>query len=148
MPRDNFIPGSPREWLARAKGSLALAKQSKVEEAFWEDQCFLAQQAAEKALKAVYQSRGLPFRYSHDLEELGKRLEDSGIEIPADVKEAIVLTRYAVETRYPGTVEAITEEEYDTVAKLEVRLVPPFVKGGLGGISVCHDHTKSPPTPL
>ena len=36
----------------------------------------------------------------------------------------------------------------DTVAKLQVRLVPPCVKGGLGGISVCHDHAKSPPTPL
>jgi HEPN domain-containing protein len=112
MPRDNSIPGNPREWLARAKGSLALAQQQKVDEAFWEDQCFLAQQAAEKALKAVYQSRGLPFRYTHDLEELGKGLEDGGIEIPSEVKEAIVLTRYAVETRYPGTVEPITEEEY------------------------------------
>ncbi len=57
MPPESFSPGSPQEWLARAKGSLALAQQSKVEEAFWEDQCFLAQQAAEKALKAVYQSR-------------------------------------------------------------------------------------------
>ena len=36
----------------------------------------------------------------------------------------------------------------DTVAKLQVRLVPPFVKGGLGGISVCHDHTKSPRPPF
>ena len=112
MPRDKPRPSSPREWLARAKGSLALARQSKVKEAFWEDQCFLAQQAAEKALKAIYQSRGLPFRYIHDLEELGKGLEDAGIEVPSHVKEAIVLTRYAVETRYPGIVEPITEEEY------------------------------------
>jgi HEPN domain-containing protein len=108
MPRDDPLPGSPREWLARAKGSLALAKQSKVKEAFWEDQCFLAQQAAEKALKAVYQSRG----HIHDLEELGKGLEDAGVGVPSEVKEAIVLTRYAVETRYPGIVEPITEEEY------------------------------------
>ena len=112
MPRDKPLPGSPREWLVRAEGSLAQARQSKVKEAFWEDQCFLAQQAAEKALKAIYQSRGLPFRYIHDLEELGKGLEDAGIEVPSHVKEAIVLTRYAVETRYPGIVEPITEEEY------------------------------------
>jgi HEPN domain-containing protein len=39
------------DWLVRAKSSLALAKQAKPQEAFWEDQCFLAQQAAEKALK-------------------------------------------------------------------------------------------------
>ena len=99
MPRDNTIPGSPQEWLARARGNLALAKQSKVEGAFREDLCFLAQQAAEKALKAVYQSRQLTFRYIHDLEELGKGLEDDGIEVPSEVKEAIVLTRYAVETQ-------------------------------------------------
>lgn len=72
----------------------------------------MAQQAAEKALKAVYQSRGIPFRYIHDLEELGKGLEDAGVEVPSIVKEAIVLTRYAVETRYPGIVEPVTEEEY------------------------------------
>jgi len=59
MPPDESIPGSAQDWLARARGSLALAKQPKPEGAFWEDQCFLAQQAAEKALKAVYQARGL-----------------------------------------------------------------------------------------
>lgn len=46
----------------RAKGHLALAKQPKPEGAFWEDQSFLAQQAAEKALKAVY----LPVRRRPD----------------------------------------------------------------------------------
>ena len=123
MPQDKPIPGSPQEWLARAKGSLALAKQSKVEAAFWEDQCFLAQQAAEKALKAVYQSQGLQFRYTHDLEELGKGLEDSGVEVSPKVKEAIILTRYAVETRYPGTVEPITEEEYQEAIQLAEAVV-------------------------
>ena len=83
----------------------------------------LAQQAAEKALKAVYQSRALPFRYIHDLEELGKGLEDAGIEVPSEVKEAIILTRYAVETRYPGIVEPITEEEYQSAIHLAEEVV-------------------------
>ena len=123
MPRDSSTPGSPQEWLARAKGNLALAKQSKVEGSFREDLCFLAQQAAEKALKAVYQSRELPFRYIHDLEELGRGIEDDGIEIPPEVKEAIILTRYAVETRYPGIVEPITEEEYQSAIHLAEEVV-------------------------
>jgi HEPN domain len=59
MPPDKSIPGSVQDWLVRAKGHLALATQPKPAGAFWEDQCFLAQQAAEKALKAVYQHRGL-----------------------------------------------------------------------------------------
>ena len=51
MPPDRDIPGNPQEWLERAKGHLALAKQPKPEGAFWEDHCFLLQQAAEKAVK-------------------------------------------------------------------------------------------------
>jgi hypothetical protein len=36
--------GTPEEWLRRAKGNLALAKQRKPKEAYWEDLCFEAQQ--------------------------------------------------------------------------------------------------------
>lgn len=123
MPPDRVIPGSPLDWLVRAQGSLVLAKQPKPEGAFWEDQCFLAQQAAEKALKAIYQHKGLLFRYTHDLEELGKGLEDSGVPIPPVVKEAIVLTRYAFETRYPGPFEPVTEEEYREAVRLAEAVV-------------------------
>jgi HEPN domain-containing protein len=123
MPPEKIIPGSPLDWLARAKGSLALAKQPKAEEAFREDQCFLAQQAAEKALKAVYQLKGILFRYTHDLEELGLGLEDRGVPIPPDVKGAIILTRYAFETRYPGPFEAVTEEEYQEAIRLAEAVV-------------------------
>lgn len=118
MPLDESAQGGSLDWLARAKGSLALAKQSKPEEAFWEDQCFLAQQAAEKAIKAVYIQKGLFFRHTHDLEELGKGLEDQGFSIPDAVKEAIVLTKYAVETRYPGIYEPVTDEEYQEAVGL------------------------------
>jgi HEPN domain-containing protein len=91
---------------------LALAAQPKPEGALWEDQCFLAQQAAEKALKAVYQHRGLMFEFVHDLRKLGKGLEQAGLRIPQEVQEAIVLTKYAFETRYPGPFEPVTEAEY------------------------------------
>lgn len=112
MPRDKPIPGSAEDWLARAKGNLALASQSKLDEVFWEDLVFQAQQAAEKAMKAIYRLKGLQFRYTHDLEELGKGLEDSGLPIPLIVKEAVILTKYALQTRYPGPIEPVTEEEY------------------------------------
>ena len=123
MPPDKPIPGSAYDWLVRAKGSLALAKQPKPEGAFWEDQCFLAQQAAEKAIKAVYQHQGLLFRYTHDLEELGKGLEDHGVPIPPVVKEAVILTRYAFETRYPGLFEPVTAEEYQEAVRLATAVV-------------------------
>jgi len=123
MPPDREIPGSPQAWLERAKGHLALATQPKPAGAFWEDQCFLLQQAAEKALKAVYQQLGLVFRYTHDLEELGTQLETSGVPIPPVVREAVILTRYAFETRYPGPFEPVTEDEYREAIRLAEAVV-------------------------
>ena len=40
-------PGSASDWLARAKGDLALAKVDLPQGGFYEDLCFHAQQAAE-----------------------------------------------------------------------------------------------------
>jgi len=45
-------PDNPAEWLHRARSSLALARQ-KTTDVLYEDLCYQAQQAAEKALKAV-----------------------------------------------------------------------------------------------
>jgi len=112
MPQDSQAPGSPRDWLARAKGDLALARVPLPEGAFYDDLCFHAQQAAEKALKAVYQHHGWIFRYTHDLEELVTGLKDHGLEIPTAVDEAIVLTGFAWEARYPSLGEPVTAEEY------------------------------------
>jgi HEPN domain-containing protein len=91
---------------------LALACAPLPPEAFYEDLCFHAQQAAEKALKAVYLRHGWTFRYTHDLEELVTNLKHKGLAIPAAVDEAIVLTSFAWEARYPGVTEPVTEEEY------------------------------------
>lgn len=112
MPRNPGQPGSPQEWLRRAKSNLALARQSKSEEIYWEDLCFETQQAAEKALKAVLISRGIPFRYVHDLAELLTLVENHGIELPETVRMAASLTDYSVEARYPGPFEPVTEDEF------------------------------------
>ncbi|MGH9198654.1 MAG: HEPN domain-containing protein [Acidimicrobiia bacterium] len=76
---------------------------------FYEDLCFHAQQAAEKALKSVYLHFGWAFRYVYDLEELMTGLRQHGSLVPAAVEEAVVLTSYALEARYPGLAEAVTE---------------------------------------
>lgn len=82
MPLRRKVPGTPQEWLARAKSNLAMARREKTEEVFWEDLCFETQQAAEKALKAVLQSRAIRFRYVHSLEELIIPLSDTGLWFP------------------------------------------------------------------
>ena len=66
---------------------------------------------------------GLVFRYTHDLEELGTRLETSGVSIPSVVREAVILTRYAFETRYPGPFEPVTDDEYREAVRLTEAVV-------------------------
>jgi len=111
-------PGTAEDWLSRAKGDLSLAKVPLPEGGYYEDLCFHAQQAVEKAIKAVYVRYGLSFRYTHDLSELISGLEKGGIPVPRDVKDAEVLTSYAWEARYPGLYEPVTEEEYREAVEL------------------------------
>jgi HEPN domain-containing protein len=117
MPQDRFVPGSAEDWLSRARGDLAIAKAPLPEGAFFEDLCFHAQQAAEKALKAVYQQHGWGFRYTHDLEELIAGLKEKGLELPTDVVEADVLTGFAWESRYPGLGEPVSKGEYEEAVR-------------------------------
>jgi HEPN domain-containing protein len=122
-PPERFTPDDPREWLNRAVSNLALAK-SKVAGAYLEDLCFEAQQAAEKAIKAVMIKRSIEFPYVHDLARLLSMLEEAGEEIPEVVRKAEELTRYAVVTRYPGIARPVSEQEYAeavAVAKEVVR---------------------------
>jgi HEPN domain-containing protein len=112
MPEDRPIPGSPQDWLAHARSDLTFVRLPLPEGALYEDLCFHAQQAAKKALKAVCQYYGWMFRYTHDLEELVRGLKGHGVKIPPEVDEAIVLTSFAWEARYPGLAEPVIHEEY------------------------------------
>ncbi|MFH0342052.1 MAG: HEPN domain-containing protein [Chromatiales bacterium] len=49
--------------------------------------CFHAQQAVEKALKAVLTIKHIDFRRTHDLEELANLLADVGIALPFALRE-------------------------------------------------------------
>ena len=96
---------------------MALAKVPRPKDALWEDLCYHAQQAAEKALKAVLVKRKIPFRFVHDLNELIDTLEKHGQKMPEQVKGSIILTGYAVATRYPGNYEPVSKDEWkDAVA--------------------------------
>lgn len=61
---------------------------------------FHAQQAAEKALKAVLVMRGVEYRRSHDLSYLGELLESSGLALGDDLAGLDELTPFAVQLRY------------------------------------------------
>ena len=54
----------------------------------YEDLSFHAQQAAEKAIKAVYVKLGMRFPYTHDIAELLSSLARSSVHLEDDVKAA------------------------------------------------------------
>jgi HEPN domain-containing protein len=65
---------------------------------------FHAQQAAEKAIKAVLSHKGVEFRRTHDLIALLDLLEDNALCAPPHADWLDELNPYAVEARY-GTIE-------------------------------------------
>ena len=111
-PNHKRVPGSPEDWLAHAESDLKLAQLAANDPHIMAGQvCFHAQQAAEKSIKAVLLLRRIEFPLTHDLEELLKISEDQGLLPSEEVQEAVHLTPYAVETRYPGYLEQITEDD-------------------------------------
>lgn len=105
-------PDKPGDWLARARSNLLLAESGRQRGVFLEDLCFEAQQAAEKAIKAVCIFYKIEFPKTHSLITLTGLLEQTGVQLPPEVMEANALTSYAVQARYPDWDEAVTESEY------------------------------------
>jgi len=110
MPK-RLDPADPREWLNRARSSLRHSR-SREEGVYLEELCFDAQQAAEKAVKAVLVSRRIRFPYVHDLEVLLNSLAENGVAVPDGIWVARKLTPYAVEARYPSVAREVTDEQY------------------------------------
>ncbi len=92
------------EWVAKAEGDLtsALRERRARKAPNYDAACFLAQQCAEKYLKALLQENSIVFAKTHDLVVLYKLL------LPIDPSWAAMhddldkLTAYAVDFRYPG----------------------------------------------
>jgi HEPN domain-containing protein len=125
-----FPPDDPREWLNRAKSNLRQAR-SETEGVYLEDLCYDAQQAAEKAIKAVLIHRKVRFPYVHDLAELVTLLRQPGQALPPSLEEAAKLTRYAVASRYPGFIEAASREEHQEAVAIAESVIR-WAEGVLG----------------
>jgi HEPN domain-containing protein len=104
-------PGTPQGWLRRARSDLEIARVHRNSGIMLEDLCFHAQQAAEKALKAVLIAHAVPFPKTHNIRTLLDLLPRDLLP-PDEVISAAALTDYAVLARYPGDVEPVTEGEY------------------------------------
>jgi HEPN domain-containing protein len=89
----------------------------------FETLCFHAQQAAEKSIKAVLLHKGIRFPYTHNISRLTDLLNESRIPWPEELGRASKLTDYAMETRYPGPLEEVTEEEYRQAVEIAQRVL-------------------------
>ena len=113
--------GPPRhlEWLDHASSDLAIGRLALGRAGVRQEMvCFHAQQAAEKAVKAVLVARQIPFPFTHDLDLLVARLTQSGLPLTGALDDAGRLTPYAVEARYPGAFGAVSRD--DAAAALDV----------------------------
>jgi HEPN domain-containing protein len=92
-----------RAWLAKAKldRKAAAHEASAPAEGLWGDVVFHAQQAAEKSLKAFLAWHGVPFRKTHNLEDLGQRCVALDATLQPVADQAAPLSEYAWEFRYP-----------------------------------------------
>ncbi len=73
--------------------------------------CFHSQQAAEKYLKAFLVRNGVDFPKTHDIQEVLDLVEPIDTDLAHSLEDAIALTQYAVEARYPGGMPEPDAEE-------------------------------------
>lgn len=83
--------------------------------------CFHAQQCVEKYIKALLTQSGIAVRKTHNLVALWRALPVAQAAAFKD-EDLAILTRYAVQQRYPEDYEPVTVEEAATMVRLMTEL--------------------------
>jgi HEPN domain-containing protein len=109
-------------WLAYAESDLAVARGVDWPGVLTETLCFHAQQAAEKAIKAVLVAAGIEPSRTHDLAVLLAAVPE-GTTIGIDRVSVAALTVYAVAGRYPGDDEPVGAEEHAEALATAIEVV-------------------------
>ena len=113
-----------KKWLERAESNLKRAEQPPIPGTAFEDYCFDAQQAAEKALKSIFVHEGITFPFTHDLEDLVSLFRRSiNLPVPEFRNEIAFLSDFAATTRYPGWGEPVNEAELVRARKMAQQTV-------------------------
>ena len=106
-----------REWGEKAHQDLLDAQQL-LNVRSYANAAFHAQQSAEKALKSVLVLHQHEYPYSHDIEEILKRISPLSPELAETCARAATLSPFAVTTRYPGkTVDLVQAERAVEIAE-------------------------------
>lgn len=100
-----------RAWLVHARSDLELACVKKTPKIHYEHLCFHAQQTAEKSIKALLLWSHVEIPRTHDLSYLTDLLPEKLVR-PPHLLVLPVLTKYAVQFRYPGQETSVTRKDY------------------------------------
>jgi HEPN domain-containing protein len=110
---------SPRDegqrWLEQAQADLKWARHLMVEGAYYLV-CFLAQQVAEKALKAFLYAQGEELVVGHSVRQLCQRAAQYEARFQQQLDDWAILDSYYIPTRYPnGLPDDIPARVYNRV---------------------------------
>ena len=119
-----------KEWVRKAEADFRLAvKLANEKEPFHDQLCFHCQQSAEKYLKALLQELAHSIPRTHILRDLVTLLLPHHAEMRSFQRGAKFLTRFAVDTRYPG--ESATRRQAEAALRW-ARLVRAMARKILG----------------
>ncbi len=113
---DPEVLGVLRRWLRYAEDDLRAAEVLLEQGGVPRASCFHAQQAAEKAIKAVFVFLQVDFPFTHNLDRLRDLLPD-GWTLKEDFPDLARLSAWAVEPRYPGDVIEATHHDAETAVE-------------------------------
>jgi HEPN domain-containing protein len=98
-----------RRWLEYAQSDMKAAQALlQNPDHFPRQVCFLAQQVAEKSLRAVLVFQELEYPFTHDLDRLRESLP-AGWRVKVEFPHLYSLSIWAVESRYPGDLPPVVE---------------------------------------
>ncbi len=99
-----------RRWLRYAREDFDLGSRLMTSDDAPRHVCWLAQQAAEKSLKAAFVLEGIDFPYTHDLNEL-RNLLPAGWPVKKTHPDLTRLTEYVIDSKYPGIRPELTDKD-------------------------------------
>jgi HEPN domain-containing protein len=93
---------------------------------------FHAQQAVEKALKALLSFNDISYRKVHDIEELVGLLEEKKITVPKEFKNLVDLTDFAVQFRYESYEDSLPVIKRESLIETVSRFLA-FIRESIQG---------------
>lgn len=107
MPHDPRRIAVTKDWLIKADHDLrAAAALIELDPPLSDVAVFHCQQAAEKAFKAFLFWNDVPFRKTHEMEQLGRSCQKLDNSLENVAEHSVDLTPFAWRFRYPGDVMA------------------------------------------